>query len=62
MAKGEKSTIRESFYTDTDRLSLQSSKTSNTFWTNTPLAIGLSALVLAVTSAIITTTILRLGK
>jgi hypothetical protein len=53
---------RESFYTETDRLSLQSSKPTNKYWTNTPLAIGLFALVFAVTTAIITTAVIRLGK
>jgi hypothetical protein len=62
MLKVEKTT-RESFYTDTERLSLQSRQSfSDKYCTNFPLAFGLTALVLAVTAAIITTIVLRLHE
>jgi hypothetical protein len=56
-------TGRESFYTDTERLSLQSRQSfSEKYCTNFPLAFGLTVFVLAVTAAVITTIVLQLKQ
>lgn len=54
---------RESFYTDTERLSVQSKQSlPEKYCRNFPLAFGLTALVLVVTATILTTIIIQLQQ